>query len=125
MYKAIIESIESNGYQAKIRIPFFDKIAGTLGSTPNYSLYVADICSQPGINPVYNVGDIVFIDFENNDNSLPVILGILYREDSKSSCNIETESLKVEVFSSLPENTSIGEVRSDNIKSLIGITEIS
>ena len=125
IYKAIITAIEDNGYQVKIRIPFFDRAENTLGSTPNYNLYTAAICTSPGINPAYKVGDVVFIEFENNDTSLPVVLGPLYRENTASTSSIEVQSLTVDVSSSLPEDTSIGLVTEANIKSLIRITDIS
>ena len=123
IYRAIIQTIENNGYRIKVRIPFFDKMNNTTGATSNYNLYTASVCTTPGCKPSFVPGDVVYVDFENNDYSLPVIVGVLHRRDTLSSSDIYLQSLNVEVSSNLPEDTSIGEVSKDNIKTLIRATD--
>ena len=121
IYKAIIQNIMPNEYTAKIRIPVLDKTQGVVGSTENYNLYDAIMCTPPGCSPSYSPGDIVIVAFENNDLSEPIILGCLYRENSTSSINIKSQSLQVEVDAKLPEDTTIGNVDKDSIKSIQGV----
>ena len=76
MKRAIIESIIDD-YHVCIRIP---QLHGTKGSE-NYvatdRLPVATICVQPGTEAAYNVGDIVFVAFENDVLTAPIVMGIL------------------------------------------------
>lgn len=122
MYKAIIVSIEDNGYKAKVRIPFFNRALNTTNALPDDNLTTASICTLPGCNPVYFPGDIVYVDFEANDMSKPVILGVLYRDQKLSSINIDSKSINVELFSKLPADTSIGEIDKTAINSLTRIS---
>ena len=112
IYRAIIKSLENDGYQAKVQIPYFDK------TRTNTYLYTACICVTPGCAPAYVPGDIVYVTFEENDIGKPLILGCLFRKDILSSVNITSQSLNVTIDSTLPEDTSIGEVTKDNIKAL-------
>lgn len=78
--KGQIETIISP-YQYKVRIPRYDKLSTTPGGIPTEDLSSAIVCSVPGTRITFAEGDIVLIDFENNELNKPVILGLLYRED--------------------------------------------
>lgn len=83
--KAIIEEIIQGGYQARVRIPRYNKAASSPTATDTGDLAIATICTFPGIHPSYQIGDIVFVGFENEEINQPVILGLLYRENMGSS----------------------------------------
>ena len=112
LMKAIIESYPDKNSQVRIRIPKYHKLNGVAASTPTNELPLASICYLPGILPTYNPGDIVFVEFENDDISLPVILGKLLRkkDSSNSWCNIKTQSLEVDIDTKLSEDTILGKI---------------
>ncbi len=113
MVKGIINKVE-NKYSYRVRIPLYHKVKNTPGCVPDDQLPYATVCTLPGINPLYKENDIVWIDFENNELDVPVILGLLYRESgSNSISDIDCKTLKVEVESSLPRETLIGNVSKD------------
>ena len=76
--KAIIDSkVGKNKY--KIRVPVFDKIKdASLGSSV---LSNADVCSVVNSDIFLNNNDIVYVDYENNDRSKPVIIGCLSKNN--------------------------------------------
>lgn len=118
LIKAFIESNEINN-QYKIRIPKYHKLSGTPGATPDSDLPIASVCYLPGIIPNYAVGDIVFVDFENNDLSFPVILGKLLCDENnaeESISDITTRSLKVEVDTKLSEDIKIGALNYNDLQ---------
>lgn len=84
LQKGIIETIE-NKYTAKVRIPKYDKIVSDATSTKTEDLATGIICTLPGMNITYSEGDVVLVDFENDELSKPVILGLLYREEESDS----------------------------------------
>lgn len=83
--KAIIEEIIQGGYQARVRIPRYNKAASSPTATDTGDLAIATICTFPGVHPSYQLGDIVFVGFENENINQPVILGLLYRENMGNS----------------------------------------
>lgn len=83
--KAIIEEIIQGGYQARVRIPRYNKAASSPTATDTGDLAIATICTFPGVHPSYQLGDIVFVGFENEEINQPVILGLLYRENMGNS----------------------------------------
>lgn len=88
MDKAIIVS-RITEYEYKVRIPRYNKANGSLHSANDQELLTASICTLPGIHPLYNKGDIVWVDYEFGEVKHPVILGQLYREEQPSSVQIE------------------------------------
>ena len=116
--KAIIEQ-KIDKYSMKVRIPVYNKIKSDPTATPLDELYTASIQTLPGCSPNYQEGDIVLVDFENDNISLPVIVGLLYRENMpKGSTDVTADSLTVNVNSNLSENTLIGSVTPESIKKL-------
>lgn len=94
--KAIIEQIESDGYHAKVRIPIFHKIEDVPGSTPFKELPTALISYAPGIKPNFSVGDVVYVAFENDQYSEPVIIGALLNDNYEyNSGSIITDSIRL------------------------------
>ena len=88
LQKGIIETIEDK-YTAKVRIPRYDKLESSATGTKKDDLAVGIVCTLPGMNVTYAVGDIVLVDFENDELSKPVILGLLYRDhESKSTLEL-------------------------------------
>ena len=121
LHKAIIEYVDTDSYQFKVRIPILDKKYDALGSTSNSNLYDATVCIFPGGNPEFALGDVVYVDFEDNDLGKPVIMGVLYRQGSNSSTSINCESLNVNVSATLPENISIGNITKERLSELYSL----
>lgn len=78
----------------------------------------ATISLPPTTTSPYKVGDVVFVGFENNSISKPVVLGKLYlgndKDDNFSFANLSELSVQDKV--NLPENTTIGGVVFDRTK---------
>ena len=91
--KAIIEEMMTDGYHARIRIPTFHKINNVPGSTPFGELPKALINYAPGCKPNFSVGDVVYVAFENNQISEPVIIGALFKGEMDISCSLLTDSV--------------------------------
>lgn len=74
----------------------------------------AVLSSPSNYESVYQEGDIVFVAFEQNCYNHPVIIGSLYSEKSKdvnlnnASSNLTLDSLKVNNFASIPEDSDLG-----------------
>ena len=115
--KAIVEEIISP-YSARVRMPILNAIKGAKQSTPTDELSIATICTIPNAKNNINVGDIVFVSFENDDTYYPLVLGQLYCEKNTSQSNIDTLSLNVESHATLPMSSIIGDVEYDDISQL-------
>lgn len=119
--KAYIVSKQGNTY--RVRIPVFHGIEGSSNCTPEDELPFATVCSLKGTSNIYSKGDIVYVDFEENDYSKPVIMGSLILIDkSKTFIEIDVDRLSVKEGATLPKNTSIGDVTSQEISSLQGVS---
>lgn len=118
LQKAIIEK-KLDKYSMKVRIPVYNKVKSDPTATPTNELYTATIQTLPGCSPNYQEGDVVIVDFENDDLSFPIIIGLLYREHMpQRSTDITADSLVVNVNTNLSENTLIGEVTPESLKKL-------
>ena len=79
---------------------------------------------MPGVNISFNIGDVVWLEFENTRWESPVIVGFLDIEDkAKSKISYKADSINVETEAKLPDKTSIGKVSSKSINCLEGLTE--
>lgn len=121
--KAIIENIEPDGFHAKVRIPIYHKIENAPGAVMYDELPTALICFAPGCKPNLNIGDVVYVGFENNQVSEPVIIGMLLNEDyTSSSASIVADTLSASINANLPQNeTSFGDI---NLSTIIDRTAL-
>ena len=115
--KGIITSIpidsESNKYE--VRLPFFESAIEDAEEV----IYEATLSESPGINQGYNIGDIVYCTFEDNNLGRPVIIGKLFTTDTdNTSAEIETLDLDVTKRASLPANTTIGNATTKDIANI-------
>lgn len=84
-------------YSAKVRIPIYHKSKDASNAVLDEDLPIAYYCAPPGIEPAFKEGEVVWVDFEMDQPEDPVIMGVLCRENSKSSSDITSQSLVVEV----------------------------
>lgn len=118
--KAIIEKV-INRYTARVRIPIINKARGAVSATPTNELYVASISISPNCNPDLREGDIVFVAFEDGNNGKPVIIGQLFREGpNETLSDIKSSTMEVVLSCDLPEDTTIGDISSFDLKNLYG-----
>jgi hypothetical protein len=71
--KGILKTINYNENSCTVRIPLFETTSST-----NEVVLPAIFLTQPGSYNGYSEGDVVFVDFENNSLSNPIIIGKLY-----------------------------------------------
>lgn len=119
--KGIVEDIIDT-YQVRVRLPIFDKVDGAKNATKNEDLSIGTVCCLPNSSYQVNVGDVVFVGFEDNDISKPIILGQLYRDvDSNTLMSLVLGTLETKTSTVLSKNTTIGDVSANEIKCLSGI----
>lgn len=117
LLKAIVNYISDDGYTANITIPVLDGYGSYVKS--NVHGREAIICSLPGCKPSYGAGDVVFVSFEEDETSKPVVLGVLYRKEQLSQMDIEATSLQVNVNTILTEDVNIGDVSGSDMKNML------
>ena len=111
--KAIIKEKINNKFT--VRIPLFESAGNN-----NEVVFTATLCYQPGNLEAYNVGDVVFVAFENSEISKPVIVGKLYLGEEKNPRGqIQTSSIEILAEAKLPANTSLGNVSAEDVYSAI------
>ena len=118
--KAIVEEIIDN-YNIRVRVPRYNLSSSSPHATPFSELPIAGICTLPGCNPVFKIGDIVIISYEGDEIDKPIIIGQLYAQNLlNNQIDINCSSLIVDINTNLPEETTIGEIKHDEIKQLSG-----
>lgn len=118
--KAIVEEIIDN-YNIRVRVPRYNLSSSSPHATPFSELPIAGICTLPGCNPVFKIGDIVIISYEGDEIDKPIIIGQLYAQNLlNNQIDINCSSLLVDINANLPEETTIGEIKHDEIKQLSG-----
>lgn len=121
--KGIVEKV-INQYSAKVRLPLYDGVSSTKNSISTDNLPIATICTLPNTVGIISEGDIVFVTFEDNDKSKRVILGVLSRETKSISYpTTELSTIKIYDNATLPVNTTIGNLSSNDIACLIGLKD--
>ena len=96
----------------------------TASDTEEEATFQATLCCFSGIYNSLKVGDVVFVEFEDNLYNKPVILGKLFLGDSDSSdVQLKGRSLTVSDTVQLPDNTKIGKYEVSNL--LAKLQEIS
>lgn len=118
--RAVVESIE-DAYHVKVRVPTLNRSSISNVYTDTDSLNLATICTLTQYDPNLQVGDVVFVGFEDRDLSTPVVLGYLYRnEKTQTYADQILGTLEVLQQVKLPYDTQIGAVSYTNIRSLTG-----
>ena len=110
--RAIIEQ-KVTPYEYKVRIPTIDRVQTSTLHTKTSDLSIAVASLPKGISNNLDVGDIVFVAFENNDMSSPVIIGQLYREalvKDQQGPLLNCRILEVTDKVTLPTNIIIGNI---------------
>lgn len=119
--KGIVEQLIDK-YTAKVRLPIYDGAEGSKNATSKDDLTEATICSLPNISSTISVGDIVYVGFENDDISMPVILGHLQSENKPESLvDLKFSNIEATGTTVLSEQTFIGDVTPLEISRLSGI----
>lgn len=121
--KAYIQDV-INRHAVRVRIPLYNKLDGVNGSTPNAELGIAPICTLPNVINDPHPGDIVFVSFEEDNLSKPVVIGYLSKENmGETLTNIKCEDLESQGDVKLSKYTTIGEIDYDEIYQLKGLDE--
>ena len=121
--RAIVEEL-INAHQVKVRIPIFDASKDASLNTDPASLCVATICTLPNFLINVQVGDVLFVGFEDNTTYKAVVLGYLSRNNqSDTLTDIEVKDLFCEGRCSLSSNTSIGEISPSELAQLKGVRD--
>jgi hypothetical protein len=105
--KGILKTIDYNNNSCKVRLPLFEN-----SNNKDEVILPAVFLSQPGIYNGYAEGDIVFVDFEGDKLSQPVILGKLYLGAAKEAKtekkgSIEASNLTISNTATLPLTTKL------------------
>lgn len=107
--KAIIKRLNTeNDNHFIVYIPFLRKA----NDKEENATLSATLCYIPGITNTFSVGDIVYVSFEENKASNPVIIGKLFTgndSDDSITTTMITRSLKTTQNTDLSINTKIGE----------------
>lgn len=118
--KGIILDRKDNLY--KVRIPIYHGIANSANFTKDEDLPYISANVIPGLITPFEKDDIVFISFEEEELSKPIIIGNLHllTNTDRTESTLQLSHLKVNKTIKLSEQTSIGNVTSTNISHLKG-----
>ena len=110
------------GDKATVRLPIFDGIEGAQNSTADINLSQATTCTLPNASNLLSVNDVVYVAFEDDDISKPVIIGHLKKDGlTDTKPNLKLNQLSTESITKLSDRTSIGDISSTEIKMLKGV----
>lgn len=119
--KGIVESVISKT-ELKVRIPFLNGAREQVDSATTDELPSASVCQIPNVDFEISIGDIVWIEFENNRWESPVIIGFL-NNSPKTTVDYTAKNINVSQSATLPTDTRIGEVLPSEIDCLRGVTQ--
>lgn len=114
--KGIIEEIISP-YEVRVRVPTLDRSLTSSIATATENLNIATICTLPNCYVNLQVGDVVFVGFEDNTYYKAVILGHLCREESTTYADLILGNLTVK------NGCKIGDVTQSEISQLVGVRD--
>lgn len=121
--KAIVEEVISP-FQVKIRIPILDGASNSQMATKKEDLNIATICSLPNCYTNPQVGDVVFVGFEDQTYYKAVVLGHLSREAMTDTyADVSFGNIKIRSSAELPRDVTIGDVTANDISCLVGLKE--
>ena len=112
--KAYIKALPEEGSNIyKVEVPLMQDNTGT------EAIFDALLCTTPGSYKGLNVGDCVFVDFEDDQYNTAIILGELFTDiPTKSTTYSIINDLKVTDAASLPPNTRFGDYTAQDIMNL-------
>ena len=104
--KGIVKELLLNENRVLVRIPMYESPGN------GEAIFDCMVSNQPGIINGYTVGDVVFVDFENNDLDDPVVVGNLYRglNEMKSKSGFVGDSINVAGSSKFSTDFQVGEI---------------
>lgn len=104
--KAVIKNIPSeNSGIYRVYIPYYRKA----NDSESDATYDATRCIIDGFYDDLNVGDVVYVGFEDNQFDHPIILGKLFTNgNTKVTTRLNVNSLKVNEKTSLSDDVSVG-----------------
>lgn len=119
--KAIVEEVIDK-YNIRVRIPSIDRTYQSNVRVESSDLDIAVICTLPGCDPNIKVGDIVIVASDAAEEDT-IVLGHLYRtKKTETLCDMLLSKLTVVNSSTLPTNTTIGNVSAFELQQLSGVT---
>lgn len=121
--KGIVEKVLSK-YYARVRIPIYDGVEDSQGSTNNVNLSSAIVCSLPNSIVTLAKDDIVYVTFEDDDIGKPVIIGWLQKgtgNNSEIGLTLSTLTTKSTTF--LDKQTYIGNIQPFEIQKLENVRD--
>lgn len=113
--KAIITELPNNNNLFKVWIPVFDK------NLDNKYISEAVLCYNTSDLSAYNLNDVVYVGFEDNYLSKPIILGRLFITKDDVLRELDCERLKVNTQATLPMDTKVGNTSLGDIVKNINI----
>ena len=120
--RGIVEKLLDR-YTIKVRMPLLNRMKQNSNSILSDDLNEAVVSVPPNFDPNINVGDVVFVAFEDNNFGKPVVIGYLYRSNMTPTYgDIILNSINVKIAANLSADTTIGDVSSTNISYLKGVT---
>lgn len=120
--RGIVEKLLDR-YTIKVRMPLLNRMKQNSNSILSDDLNEAVVSVLPNFDPNINVGDVVFVAFEDNNFGKPVVIGYLYRSNMTPTYgDIILNSINVKIAANLSADTTIGDVSSTNISYLKGVT---
>lgn len=121
--KAIIESLPgSNSNKFLIRIPVLAK-AGITNDPA--SLMEATLCYNPGLVDNYQVGDVVFVGFEDNKLNKPIILGKLYTNNPTLGIgSLRVKNIEANNEAKLPINTILDNITAEDLQGALRMIQV-
>ena len=121
--KAIVEEVISP-YEVRIRIPVIDRDSSSPLATKFENLNIAPVCTLPNCYPNIQVGDVVFVGFEDKTYYRAVVLGHLCRDAAYEAFpDMRVNSIEVKSHAELPSTTSIGDVTPEQLSYLQGLKD--
>lgn len=121
MTRAIVEEVLTP-FEVRVRIPSLDRVKGDSLCTRTEDLNIATICTLPNCYLNVQVGDIVFIVFEDNTERKAVIIGHLSRElMSNTLSDLHVGDLIIDGILQTSKNSRIGDISYSEMQHLSGI----